>query len=252
MRAYLTTVGAMTLQGPHHVAKQSKTTTLLSLRADLNSSPLYVCQHHFSWFLLWTSPQQFPSSTHSSHSPLPSSHQTLNQMQNGDKTYVLKLWTPIFLILWLNVLANWVFVCSFGVVANLNVRARDLAANDIKLFFSRLEVCVYIRRDKAVYGMEEAGRMWWWLISNRAMVSSFRLLSNPIGMVKLGDLNWGCGIINIQREEVPRNNSLGLCDIWSDYLILMIWDGFVESEYIYVIHSCISSLSTSWTHLASN
>lgn len=37
---YLETVGAITLQGPHQVAKQSRTTILLSLRAVLKSGPL--------------------------------------------------------------------------------------------------------------------------------------------------------------------------------------------------------------------
>jgi hypothetical protein len=36
----LSTVGAITLQGPHHVAKASRTTILLSLMADWNSALL--------------------------------------------------------------------------------------------------------------------------------------------------------------------------------------------------------------------
>ena len=36
----LATVGAIALQGPHHVAKASRTTTLLSLMADWNSALL--------------------------------------------------------------------------------------------------------------------------------------------------------------------------------------------------------------------
>jgi hypothetical protein len=36
----LATVGAITLQGPHHVAKASRTTILFSLMADWNSALL--------------------------------------------------------------------------------------------------------------------------------------------------------------------------------------------------------------------
>jgi hypothetical protein len=45
---YLTTWGAMTLQGPHQVAKASRTTTLLSLRAASNSTLLFITSvsHH--------------------------------------------------------------------------------------------------------------------------------------------------------------------------------------------------------------
>lgn len=43
VRAYATTLGAMTLQGPHQVAKQSRTRVPFSERAESQSALLFGC-----------------------------------------------------------------------------------------------------------------------------------------------------------------------------------------------------------------
>jgi hypothetical protein len=91
-RTYFTTCGAMTLQGPHQVAKASRMTILLSLRADWNSALLFI--------ITLASLHQLRD-----YHVLNASEKQLAQDQWGGKTYLDKLWTPILTADCLNPLA---------------------------------------------------------------------------------------------------------------------------------------------------
>lgn len=58
-KAYLETLGAMALQGPHQVANASRTTTLLPARADLNSVALFNSSVSICWLSSYPSLNDF-------------------------------------------------------------------------------------------------------------------------------------------------------------------------------------------------
>ncbi len=120
---YFTTCGAMTLQGPHQVAKASRTTILLSLRADWNSALLHG--KHVS---------NNPASTRTTTSASRGKRAGSRSERERTHTYLDRLWTPILTADCLNALTKFclqtaVFVLILSAVVAYCVE--DLKKSDI-------------------------------------------------------------------------------------------------------------------------